>query len=169
MSNVGDYIVKAGHGVCRVDAVTYLKLSDSAEKRAYYVISPIEQDGIKLYIPEDKIDELTRSVMSGEQAWDLIEHINEIAPAEIADAKNCGKRCKDAIKNNDPRELVSVIKKMYERKKKRAFAGKDETETDRRFFKLLEDILYSELAFAIGRNKSEIVSIIKSIAVNKMT
>ena len=67
---------------------------------------------------------------------------------------------KEAIQSCNPAELIGIIKNLYLRKKERNEQGKKSTVIDERYFKLAEDNLYSELAFAIGRDKSEMRKII---------
>ena len=49
---------------------------------------------------------------------------------------------------------------MYHRKERRTAQGKKNTSVDEHFFKLAENNLYTELAFAIGREKDEMRQII---------
>ena len=53
------------------------------------------------------------------------------------------------------------MKTLYIRRKKRFEDGKKGTAVDDRYFKLAEKHLYSELAFALGVQKSEIGQIIE--------
>ena len=50
---------------------------------------------------------------------------------------------------------------MYQRKQKRNAQGKKNTATDERYFKLAEEYLYAELAFALGKNKNEMCKFIQ--------
>lgn len=49
---------------------------------------------------------------------------------------------------------------MYFRKQQRIAAGKKSTSVDEHFFKLAENYLYTELAFAIGEKKENMKDII---------
>ena len=49
---------------------------------------------------------------------------------------------------------------MYHRKQKRTALGKKNTSVDEHFFKLAENNLYTELAFAIGKQKEDMQGII---------
>ena len=57
--------------------------------------------------------------------------------------------------------MVSILKELYFRRKKRLEDGKKITIVDERYFKLAENQLYSELAFALGVQKSDINQIIE--------
>ncbi len=53
---------------------------------------------------------------------------------------------------------------MYIRRLERSAQGKKSTAVDEHYFKLAEESLYSELAFAIGRDKSEMKDLIEEKA-----
>ena len=62
--------------------------------------------------------------------------------------------------------LVKIIKTMLLRQQKRTNQGKKSTIMDDRYFKLAEDFLYSELAFAIGKDKKYMCQIISDTIKN---
>ena len=49
---------------------------------------------------------------------------------------------------------------MYHRKQRRTAQGKKNTSVDEHFFKLAENNLYTELAFAIGKNREDMQALI---------
>ena len=53
------------------------------------------------------------------------------------------------------------------RRKQRTEQGKKSTATDERYFKLAEDSLYSELAFALGKEKNEMRQLITDTIENR--
>ena len=63
---------------------------------------------------------------------------------------------KAAVKSNDPEALISIIKMIYQRKKKRLAQGKKCTTTDARYFQIAENLLYMELGAALGKPKEEV-------------
>ena len=70
------------------------------------------------------------------------------------------KTYKDALASRDATRLISIIKTLYLRKKERSDAGKKNTAVDERYFKLAENQLHAELAFALGEEKQNIQQII---------
>ena len=93
--------------------------------------------------------------MSREEAMELIESIPEIEQLAIEDEKLREMDYKKAIHSCDCRVLVSVIKTMYFRRKDRLSKGMMSTVIDDRYLKEAENNLYSELALAMGKDKSE--------------
>lgn len=55
---------------------------------------------------------------------------------------------------------MGIIKNIYHRKKVRNEQGKKNTAVDERYFKIAENTLYSELAFAVGKKKDEMQELI---------
>ncbi len=161
MYSVGDYVVKANNGVCRVEDIVHLDVSNVSKDKLYYLLIPQADRGAKLYVPVDTNSTSIRSVLSEEGAWSIIEEIPDIEETWIANDKQREQEYKEALKSCDPRLLVDIIKNIYLRKKKRQAEGKKSTSVDDRYFNLAEQALYSELAFAIGREPDEINEIIQ--------
>lgn len=89
-----------------------------------------------------------------------MKKIPEVEAAWIANDKLREQTYKEAIHSCNPTALVSIIKNLYIRKKQRSEQGKKSTATDERYFKLAEDNLYAELAFALGKEKNQMRQII---------
>ncbi|MCD8023856.1 MAG: CarD family transcriptional regulator [Lachnospiraceae bacterium] len=166
MYSVGDYVVKANNGVCRVEDIVHLDLSNVSKDKLYYLLVPQADQNAQLYAPGDADGTSIRQVLSEEMAWQVIEKIPDIDEAWIANDKLREQEYREALKSCDPELLVGIIKNIYLRKKKRLSEGEKSTSVDDRYFKLAEQALYSELAFAIGRNPDEINQIIQNM-INK--
>lgn len=160
MYQVGDYVVKANNGVCRIDQIMHLDLPNVSRDKLYYLMIPQEDKNMKLYVPVDgKGDEL-RSVITEDEAWELIQKIPDIEATWIVNDKLREQEYKDAIRSCRPELLVGIIKNIYHRKKVRNEQGKKNTAVDERYFKIAENTLYSELAFAVGKKKDEMQELI---------
>lgn len=153
-------MVKANSGICKIEEIMYLDLPNVNRKTLYYLMVPQSDRQDKVYIPVEGGEKRIRSVISEAEAWAIIEKIPDIECIWVPNEKQREQQYKEAIKSCDLEQLVSIIKDMYERKQKRDALGKKNTAMDERLFKLAEEDLYSELAFAIGRNKSEIQQLI---------
>ena len=99
--------------------------------------------------------------MNTDDAWRLIKEIKAVDEALIKNEKEREKLYKEAINSRDPKQLISIMKALYVRRQKRLEEGKKTTAVDDRYFKLAEKQLYSELAFALGVEKSELNEIIE--------
>lgn len=160
MFEIGDFVIKANSGICRVDDIGHLDISTANKERLYFFLTPLNEANTKLYVPTDKADSGLRRVITEEEAWKIIDAIPDIDEAWIADDKQREQKYKEVIQSCDLEKLISIIKNMYHRKQKRTAQGKKNTSIDEHFFKLAENNLYTELAFAIGKNKEDMQEII---------
>lgn len=160
MYEIGSYVVKSNSGICRIDDILHLDLPGADKNRLYYLLIPLENKNSKLYVPTDTAQQSLRKTLSEEDAWAVIRSIPETEAAWIANDKLREQAYKEALYSCDPTALVSIIKNLYLRKQQRIEQGKKSTATDERYFKLAEDYLYAELAFALGKEKSEMRQII---------
>lgn len=160
MYQIGDYVVKANNGICRIDDIRHLDMPNVDKNRLYYFMVSQDNQNSKLYVPVDGRPGEMRKVITEPEAWAIIEKIPDVEAAWINDDKQREQKYREAIKSCDPEMLIGIIKNMYLRKQKRNAQGKRSTVVDDRYFRLAEDALYSELAFAIGRDKDEMRQII---------
>ena len=160
MYEIGDYVIKANNGVCRVEDTLHPALPTVDKNRLYYLLVPLDNKNSRLYVPIDTAENSLRRALSEEEAWEVIEKIPEVEAAWIANDKLREQTYKEAIHSCNPTALVSIIKNLYIRKKQRSEQGKKSTATDERYFKLAEDNLYAELAFALGKEKNQMRQII---------
>lgn len=160
MFDIGDYVVYGHNGICQVEDITNPGFSGVDKEKKYYVLQPLNMKGSKIYSPVDNQKVLMRSVMSGEEAEKLIEEIPAIEVLWIGNEKMREESYKTAMLTCEPAEWVKIIKTLYLRGKDRMRQGKKITATDERYLKLAEESLYSELAFALKREKDEMVDYI---------
>ena len=139
MFETGTYIVCGQHGVCRVESVGKLQLTEASGDKEYYTLSKVYSRGGVLYVPADSEKVVMRPVISKEEAEELIGHIKEIDMLQIDNEKRKEEIFKQAFKTCDSREWVKVIKTLYERKKIRLSKGKKVTASDERYLRTAEE------------------------------
>lgn len=161
MFEIGDYVINANNGICKIEDKVHLDLPMSDKKKLYYMIVPIKEKGTKLYIPVDSDKQRIRRTMDAKQAMEIIDEMPEIEAVWIADDKQREKRYKEAIFSCEPKQLVGILKCMYQRNRQRSAEGKKSASIDERYFKMAENNLYSELAFAMQKNQEEIKQFIE--------
>lgn len=157
---IGEHVVKPGNGVCRVEDVLYMDVPGADKKQLYYLFVPLTDQNQKIYVPTNTADANFRKAMSEQEAWDFIAKIPQIGEIWIDDEKMRDHRYKEAVQGCVPEELAAIIKMTYLRKKKRSEQGKKGTVSDERYFRLAESYLYSELGFALHKDKTEICCLI---------
>ncbi|TCL59929.1 CarD family transcriptional regulator [Kineothrix alysoides] len=161
MFKIGDYVVvNANYGLCKIEDIACLDISMAIKGELYYLMIPLEEIDAKLYIPVNGTKHKIRKVINEEEAWEIIGEVPEIEEMLIDSSRLCEKKYKEAIQSCEPRILISIIKSMYYRRRKRDAQGKKNTVIDERYFKIAENKLYEELAFALGKNKNEMQKLI---------
>lgn len=157
MFQIGEYVVHGSDGICKVNDITHLDIPGSDKNRQYYLLIPVSENGGRIYSPVESSSKVqTRKVITKQEADMLIRDIPEIEAAWIDNDKLREMVYKEALKSCDLRELVKIIKNMYERREERISKGKKTTVLDDRYFKLAEDKLYSELVFVTGQDRKQI-------------
>lgn len=159
MYEKGNYVVNTNNGICEISDIVTMNMGSG--DREYYVLVPIEESTAKVFLPVDIAGKRIRPAMNTDDAWRLIKEIKAVDEALIENEKEREKLYKEAINSRDPKQLISIMKALYVRKQKRLEEGKKTTAVDDRYFKLAEKQLYSELAFALGVEKSELNEIIE--------
>ena len=151
MYQIGTYLVKTGHGVCRIDGIQSMAIPHSHETALYYRMTPLEEQRTTLYVPAEGAQEELRAVLTSLQAL------------SGANDKARGLIYKQALKDRDPELLASMVKDLYDRRRQRQAQGKRISASDERMFKQSEGLLFSELAFALGRKKEDIPALISEL------
>lgn len=161
MYQVGDCVMKANTGLCRIVDIVHLTGRLVDRNKTYYLLVPFSDDKTKIYVPVDSAASNLRKAINCSEAWDVIESIPKIDAVRIENEKQREQKYKEAIRSCEPEQWISIIKTMYFRNQKRNNQGKKNTAMDEHYFKMVEKYLYSELAYAIGKNESEMCQLIE--------
>ena len=164
MYQIGAYLVKIGRGICRVDGVQSMAIPHSRQTALYYRLTPLEERGSVLYVPAEGAEEELRELIGREEALRLIRLLPRLEGAPWGSDKERGLAYKEALKDRDPEALAVMVKDLYDRRRQRQSMGKKVSVTDERLFRQSEERLFSELAFALGREREEIPGLILEAA-----
>ena len=160
MYSLGDYVVNANNGVCRIEDIVMMEMPGNNPAKECYLVVPVSESAARIYVPVDSKKHQIRPVMTRQEALDLIENVNRIEETWIESDKVREQTYKDAIFSCEPTRLVSILKTMYERGNKRQREGKKITTIDERYFRIAEKNLHGELAFVLEKETEEIKSLI---------
>lgn len=157
MFAIGDMIIYGSMGVCRVESIELRRLPKSTVEQSFYVLRPIYQTcTVSTPVDNDKV--FMRPVICREEAERLIDTI----PGVHAEAYNnkvlrqLSEHYESIIKHYDCAELIELTMSIYAKKRiceeqKRKFGALDE-----RYMKRAEDMLFGELAVALGIDKCDV-------------
>lgn len=161
MFKVGDFIIYGSNGVCRVESIGSMDMQGVPNDRMYYTLVPVYEKKSKVFTPVDNNKVVMRPVITEQEAYELIDHMEEMQALSIEDEKSKDLVFKEAFRKCDCRELIRIIKTLYEKKLARQAQGKKITAGDERYFKMAEENLYGELAIALGIKKEEVGPLIE--------
>ena len=155
MFQIGDYIICGSNGVCKVQGIGS-DVPGAQEGRVYYTLASVYQKGMVVYTPVDNKKVVMRPILSKAEAEELIAEIKDIDMLWVSDDKKREEAYKEALRTCDCRQLVGIIKCLYNRKQERIAAGKKNITNDEKYSKIAEDVLYEELAISLGIGKDEV-------------
>lgn len=155
MFNKGEFIIYGSAGACQVMDITTLDHEGIDKERLYYVLRPCQQGNGRIFTPTDNQKVSMRKVLSQEEAETLIDQIPDIESTWVNDNKSREKCYKESIRSSDCRELIKIIKMLYQRRAERLSQGKKFTSTDEKYMKMAEENLYSELSIPLNIPKNE--------------
>lgn len=160
MFEIGDYVMKTSNGVCHVDDITQINISGVDKNKLYYVLTPVEGKKSTLYVSVDTASQNIRAALTPDEAKNVLDSIPQISEAWIENDKVREQQYKEAVRSGSPEALIGILKTIYYRKKEREIKGKKNTAVDERYFKQAENLLFAEIAFALGKNKDDVGNMI---------
>lgn len=152
---IGDLIVYGETGVCRVDDIVERVFLD--EMQLCYKLQPIYQSCV-IFTPVENGNVFMRPILDRDSAEALIKGASATAPVDYAASapRELSAKYDAVIKSHDCTEWLGLVISIRT-KKDIAIAGKKKTSAvDERFGKKAEDLLFGELAAALGVTKSDI-------------
>lgn len=97
-----------------------------------------------------------RSIVTKDEAENIVNNINEIEPMWIDNEKQRELKYKEAISSCDCTKLIGIIKTLYGRNRERMEQGKRATYVDERYLKEATENLHDEFSIALGIEKDEV-------------
>ncbi len=167
MFSIGDYVACGNKGVCVIGEIKTLDISGVDKDEQYYILKPVYNAASTVYIPVALAEESIRPVLTADEAKRLVEDIPQIDCLDITSEKLVEGMYKGCIRSNDVREFVRLIKTIYIRKQKRLEAGRKETAIDSKYFRIVADFLFGELAVSLDIPKNEVEEYISESGWNK--
>ena len=161
MYQQGDLILYGGTGVCRVAEIVKRKAGRLEPERQYYVLEPLYQKGtITTPVDNDKV--FTRPVITKDEAMALIDQIPnmEAKAYHNQNLQQLENYYRAQMGGHDCLSLLRVTMSAYRKKVEREQRKQKFGAVDRRYMERAEDLLYGELAVALGIERDSVQSFI---------
>lgn len=166
MFKIGDLIIYGNNGVCKITKISVQDIGIG--EKNYYTLKPVYSSEI-IHIPVDS-PVFMRSVITEAQALELIRKMPSIT-GNIVYEKNSvlTNHYQSVLQTHDCKDLVMLIKTIYQKNQNALEIGKKLGQIDQRFMKRAEDLLYGELSIALNIPKEEVPQFIdEMIAANAL-
>ena len=156
MYEIGDLIVYAGEGVCRVEEIGVPPMKGVNKQRQYYTLKPLYREGM-VYAPVDT-QVFMRPVITREDADALIDRIPEIEPEvyENSNLRFLNEYYQSNLQNYTCEGLLQLIHNTRAKREVMRSRGKKLGLVDERYMKRAVDMLHGELAVALGIERSAV-------------
>ncbi|MDO4539676.1 MAG: CarD family transcriptional regulator [Syntrophomonadaceae bacterium] len=157
----GDLVIYGETGVCRVDMVGPLDMPTAKQGITYYTLLPLYSD-VRIFAPVGtKV--YMRPIISRQDALELIDQISSLQETDFGttDLRQLNDMYQQAVKAYECIDMVKFIKAVYTKRQRSIDSGKKPGQADERYLKQAEDLLYGELAVALGIPKSEVKGVIE--------
>ncbi len=156
MFQKNDYVIYGNNGVCMIKDIGPLDMPGVAKERLYYTLVPCYTKDSQIFTPVDSNKVIMRTLIPKDEIMQLIDEIPTIELLWIKDEKQRESQYKEALRKCDCRELIRIIKTIYQRGQSRIAAGKKMTSSDEKYFHLAEESLYGEFAITLGMNREDV-------------
>jgi CarD family transcriptional regulator len=157
---IGQLIVYASEGVCRVEAIGPLDMRGAQKNVAYYTLSSLYHAG-KIFVPVDSAV-FMRPIITKAEAEQLICAIPGMvaAPCETNNPRLLNEHYQAILKNYQCHDLIRLIRGIYKKGQEAEARGRRLGQVDERCMKRAEELLHGELAAALDIQPQEVGSYI---------
>lgn len=156
MFQKNDYVIYGNSGVCRIKDIGPLDIPGVPKERNYYTLVPYYGKDSQIFTPVDSTKVVMRSLIHKDTLMQLLEEIPDLEPLWITNEKQRETQYKESLRKCDCRELIRIIKTIYQRMQSRIAEGKKITSSDEKYFQLAEDRLYGEFAIILGIERDQV-------------
>lgn len=158
----GEKVVYGQTGVCIIEDICEKELIKK-QKRLYYVLRPVNQENNVIYAPAESEKVFIRSVITREEAEELISKIPQICEdSEIGD--NTKEEYRNCLSTHRCSDLVKLTSQIYNKRKQALENRKKLGFVDEKYMHLAESLLFGELACALEIPVEEV----KNYIVNRL-
>jgi len=151
-----DFVIYGNNGVCIVKDIGPLDIPGIPSGRIYYTLVPYYSKDTQIFTPADSDKVVIRPLICKEAIMQLIEEIPDIELLWVKDEKQRETQYKETLRKCDCRELIRIIKTIYQRMQNRLAEGKKMTASDEKYFHLAQESLYGEFAVTLGMERDQV-------------
>lgn len=152
---VGDLVIYGETGVCRVEEIVEKEFL--GEVVSCYKLCPLYQSCM-IFTPVEGGNVFMRPIVTREEADSLLESVSNVEPeiCEINVPRVLSEHYDKIIKTHDCNEWIGLAVSIYAKRQRLIEQKKKLSAVDERFMKKAEELLFGELAAALGIDKPSV-------------
>ena len=157
MYQVGEWIFYGNVGACQVTEVSKRVIPGIDGERWYYTLLPYE-DSCSISTPAETGKIFMRPLITREEAIALIDDIPNIQAEAYYNTvlRQLSEHYDKALKTHDCLTLIRMTMSIHMKRTEAILQKKKLGAVDEKFMKRAEDLLFGELAVALGLEKKEV-------------
>jgi len=158
----GEKVMYGASGVCEIESIGPIDSINADKDRLYYALRNLSTGGVA-YVPVDS-EVFIRHVMKKSDAEKLLQELPTIPPVDFSNVpiRDLQKAFKDNIASHDSRKIIGLIKYIKITEYKKQLCKKKLSLTEDRYLNQALTVVTGELGCALGKEASEIESLIKA-------
>lgn len=131
-------------------------------RRNYYLLQPIYDTSSMIHVPADnpKLMNKMRKILSPEEIHRLIQEIPKQETMWIPDDRQRGEAWKEILAQGDRRQLVRLIKTLYEKKQEIEANGRKFHAADENALRQAEQVIHDEFALVLDIQRDQVAPFI---------
>lgn len=155
---VGDYVMYAGNGICRIDDIRRERFS-GLEERLYYVMSSVYDSGAKFYLPVgmDDIERRIRPLLSEVEIWAIIDETEDIGSRWIENDDSRMAAFEQVLRGGEIAEILWLVKILNLHKIEMRESGRKFRSCDEKVLAHAERVITEEFAFVLGLRRESVI------------
>ena len=155
---VGDYVMYAGNGICRINDIRRERFS-GLEERLYYVMSSVYDSGAKFYLPVgmEDIKKRIRPLLSEGEIWAIIDETEDIGSRWIENDDSRMAAFEQILKGGEIAEILWLVKILNLHKIEMRESGRKFRSCDEKVLTHAERVITEEFAFVLGLRRESVI------------
>lgn len=162
MFETDSFVLYGGNGVCRV--LGKRRDRRCGTDREYYVLAPFGSTEASIFVPADNetLVAKMKKILSRDEIEKLIASLKDSAVEWEHDNRKRNDRFCEILADGDRREILTLIRSIYLKKKELASSGKHLAGSDENILKRAEKLINDEFAVALGIESNEVPLFIRN-------
>lgn len=155
---VGDYVMYAGNGICRINDIRRERFR-GLEERLYYVMSSVYDSGAKFYLPVgmEDIKKRIRPLLSEGEIWAIIDETEDIGSRWIENDDSRMAAFEQVLRGGEIAEILWLVKILNLHKIEMRESGRKFRSCDEKVLTHAERVITEEFAFVLGLRRESVI------------